>query len=172
MEVYADAVAVRLSLNGKTVATKLVKKYKTQFKLPYEPGTLLAEALDANGKIISKYSLSSANAEIVLHVSAEKKVLKANGKDLCYIPIEFSDADGNLKPYIEQRVEIEVKGSATLAGFGSALCKTDEVFYKNYHDSYRGRCLAVIRAGKIPGKTVINVKSAGVKPVSLEVEVV
>lgn len=45
-------------------------------------------------------------------------------------------------------------------------------FYKNYHDSYRGRCLAVIRAGKIPGKTVINVKSAGVKPVSLEVEVV
>ncbi len=172
VEVYADAVAVRLSLNGKTVATKLVKKYKTQFKLPYEPGTLLAEALDANGKIISKYSLSSANAEIVLHVSAEKKVLKANGKDLCYIPIEFSDADGNLKPYIEQRVEIEVKGSATLAGFGSALCKPDEVFYKNYHDSYRGRCLAVIRAGKIPGKTVINVKSAGVKPVSLEVEVV
>lgn len=91
---------------------------------------MLAEALDANGKIISKYSLSSANAEIVLHVSAEKKVLKANGKDLCYIPIEFSDADGNLKPYIEQRVEIEVKGSATLAGFGSALCKTDEVFIK------------------------------------------
>ena len=87
------------------------------------------------------------------------------------MPVEFTDQAGNLKPYMEQRVEITVNGAAALAGFGSALCKTDEVFDKNYHNSYRGRCLAVLRAGDTPGKGTVTVKSAGVKPVTIEVEV-
>ena len=45
VEVYADAAAVRLKLNGMEIATKPVKKYKAYFKLPYQPGTLTAEAL-------------------------------------------------------------------------------------------------------------------------------
>jgi len=64
-----------------------------------------------------------------------------------------------------------VEGPVYLAGFGSALCKTDEVFGKPYHDSYRGRCLAVLRAGEIPGKAKITVRSAGVEPVTAEIEV-
>lgn len=83
----------------------------------------------------------------------------------------FTDKTGNLKPYVEQKVEITVVGAATLAGFGSALCKTDEVFDKNYHDSYRGRALAVLRAGNTPGKAFVTVNSTGVEPVTVEVEV-
>ena len=70
-----------------------------------------------------------------------------------------------------ERVHIEVEGAVSLAGFGSALCKTNEVFHENQHDSYRGRCLAVLRAKDSPGKATIIIKSAGVKPVTIEVEV-
>jgi len=171
VEVYADAAAVRLILNGKEIGTKPVKKYKVMFKLPYEPGTLTAEALNESGEVISKHSLTTAGKETLLTVIPEKTVLHANGHDLCYLPIEFTDQAGNLKPYMEQRVEITVNGAAALAGFGSALCKTDEVFDKPYHNSYRGRCLAVLRAGSIPGKVTVTVTSAGVEPVMIEVEV-
>ena len=171
VEVYADAAAVRLILNGKEIDTKPVKKYKVIFKLPYKPGTLTAEALDESGEVISKHSLTTAEKETILTAIPEKTVLHANGQDLCYLPIEFTDQAENLKPYMEQRVEITVNGAATLAGFGSALCKTDEVFNKPYHDSYRGRCLAVLRAGSIPGKVTVTVTSAGVEPVIVEVEV-
>ncbi len=171
VEVYADAAAVRLKLNGMEIATKPVKKYKAYFKLPYQPGTLTAEALDYKGDVISNHSLTTAGTETVLTVRHEKTVLRANNQDLCYLSIEFTDGKGNLKPYIEQRVEITVDGAVTLAGFGSALCKTDEVFDKNYHNSYRGRTLAVLRAGNIPGKATITVKSEGVEPVAVEVEV-
>lgn len=171
VEVYADAAAVRLLLNGKEIGTKPVKKYKAIFKLPYHPGTLTAEALDEQGNVISSHNLTTAGAETVLTVKPEKQVLRTNSQDLCYLPIEFTDKAGNLKPYIEQRVEITVDGTATLAGFGSALCKTDEVFDKAYHNSYRGRCLAVLRAGNTPGKVFITVKSSGMEPVTIEVEV-
>ena len=172
VEVYADAHAVRLMLNGKEMGTKPVKKYKAIFRLPYQPGTLTAKTLDEQGKVVSSHSLTTAGDETVLTGTPEKKVLRANGQDLCYLPIEFTDRAGNLKPYIEQRVEVTVTGAATLAGFGSALCKTDEVFDKPYHHSYRGRCLAVLRAGNAPGNTIITVKSAGCEPVTIEVEVI
>lgn len=171
VEVYADAAAVRLKLNGSEVGTKPVKKYKALFKVAYKSGTLVAEALDERGKVISSHSLTTAGTETVLTAKPDKNVLRANNQDLCYLPIEFTDKAGNLKPYVEQRVEIEVSGAAALAGFGSALCKTDEVFDKNYHDSYRGRALAVLRAGKTPGKAVITVNSTGMEPVTVEVEV-
>lgn len=171
VEVYADAASVRLKLNGSEVGTKPVKKYKALFKVAYKSGTLMAEALDEQGKVISSHSLTTAGTETVLTVKPDKNVLRANDQDLCYLPIEFTDKAGNLKPYVEQRVEIDVSGAATLVGFGSALCKTDEVFDKNYHDSYRGRALAVLRAGNTPGKAVITVNSTGVEPVTVEVEV-
>ena len=171
VEVYADAAAVRLKLNDSEVGTKPVKKYKALFKVAYKSGTLMAEALDEQGKVISSHSLTTAGPETVLTVKPDKNVLRANDQDLCYLPIEFTDKAGNLKSYVEQRVEIDVSGAATLAGFGSALCKTDEVFDKNYHDSYRGRALAVLRAGNTPGKAVITVNSTGVEPVTVEVEV-
>ena len=171
VEVYADAASVRLKLNGSEVDTKPVKKYKALFKVAYKSGTLMAEALDEQGKVISSHSLTTAGTETVMTVKSDKNVLRANNQDLCYLPIEFTDKAGNLKPYVEQRVEIEVSGAATLAGFGSALCKTDEVFDKNYHDSYRGRALAVLRAGKTPGKAFVTVNSTGMEPVTVEVEV-
>ena len=107
----------------------------------------------------------------MLRVTPDKMVLCANNQALCYLPIEFTDKAGNLKPYMEQRVEVAVAGAATLAGFGSALCKTNEVFDKPYHQSYRGRCLAVLRAGSTPGKAKVTVTSAGMEPVTIEVEV-
>lgn len=171
VEVYADAAAVRLKLNGMEIATKPVKKYKALFKVAYKSGTLVAEALDERGKVISSHSLTTAGTETVLTANPDKNVLRASNQDLCYLPIEFTDKAGNLKPYVEQRVEIEVSGAATLAGFGSALCKTDEVFDKNDHDSYRGRALAVLRAGKTPGKAFVTVNSTGMEPVTVEVEV-
>lgn len=171
VEAYADAAAVRLILNGKEVGTKSIKKFKAIFKLPYQPGTLTAEALDKSGKVVSSQSLTTAGAETVLTLKPEKTVLHAGSQDLCYLPIEFTDRAGNLKPYMEKRVEVTVAGAATLAGFGSALCKTDEVFDKPFHNSYRGRCLAVLRAGNTPGKATITVKSAGMEPVTIKMEV-
>ena len=171
IEVYAAASSVRLLLNNKEIGIKPVRKYKTIFKAAYQPGTLTAEALDEKGNIISSHSLSTAGAETILTAVPEKKVLCANWQDLCYLPIEFTDLNHNLKPCIERRVEVTVTGAAALAGFGSALCKTDEVFHENHHNTYRGRALAVLRSGMTPGKVNVTISSTGVEPVTVELEV-
>ncbi|MBR2044618.1 MAG: DUF4982 domain-containing protein [Agathobacter sp.] len=172
VEVYADAAQVRLKVNGIEIGTKPVKKYKTMFKTTYVPGKLTAEALDAEGNVISEYSLNSGAKGCKLSALPEKMVLKANGTDLCYLPIEFTDDSGLLLPAIEQDVEISVSGEASLIGFGSALCKTDEVFQGTKHSTYRGRCLAVLKATRKPGSAMITIRSKGVADVQIELQVI
>lgn len=167
VEVFAKAASVRLILNGKTVAVKRVKKYKTRFRLSYQPGQLVAEALDEAGRVMASSALVSADDETVLTAKPEKGTIPIGG--LCYLPVEFTDRKGNLKPFIEQRVEIEVSG-AKLLGFGSALCKTDEVFDKTYHDSYRGRCLAVIQAQEA-GMATVTFRAQGIAPATAGINI-
>ena len=171
VEVYASGSSVRLSLNGKEIGTKTLKDFKAIFHTRYQPGTLTAEALDADGAVLSFSSLSSGTGNMRLRVVPEKRTLRANGTDLCYLPIEFVDEEGKLLPAAEQRVHVEVTGAVTLIGFGSALYKTDEKFDQPYHDTYRGRALAVLKARNVPGSAVITVRSTGVEPVTILLEV-
>ena len=171
-EVYSCAYAVRLFLNGKKLGERRVKNCKALFSVRYRPGTLTAVAIDERGKELSRTMLITGGRETFLRVKADKTVLCANGKDLCFAEIEFVDKSGNIKPYIEQPIEIKALGNAAvLQGFGSALCKTDEVFSSLSHNAYRGRALAVFRAGYTAGKVQVTVTSAGVVSQTFEIEV-
>lgn len=166
VEVFSNAHSVRLELNGKVVGTRKLKKYKTKFAVRYQQGALVAVALDDNGNEVSRSILNSGDNKTQLSVVADKNKLKVD--QLAFVEIEFTDSNGNLLPYIEQRVDVEVVGeNVKLLGFGSALCKTDEVFDKIYHKSYRGRCLAVLQ-GKTAGKATFIVKSANVSTSQIE----
>ena len=160
-----------LQLNGKKLGKKKVKEFKALFNFKYQNGTLTAIALGQSGKEISRSELKTGKGKhLVIH--QDKTTLKKDGQSLCYSEIEFVDDEGNLLPAIEQKVEITIKGKGVvLQGFGSALCKTDEVFDKNYHNSYRGRCLAVLRSTFEEGKATITATSEGVDSVKKTIEV-
>lgn len=159
VEVYADAAYVRLELNGQKIGIKKVKEYKAKFQCKYQPGQLIAVGLDANKKEISRSSLVTGKKDTILSVVPEKTSISADGMSLCYISIEFTDTDGTLKPYMEEQIVVEVRGSGQLAGFGSALAKTDETYTGNKFNAYRGRALAVVRSTRECGEIRVKVKS-------------
>ena len=167
VEVYTDAAKVRLLLNGTEIGIKPVKAYKALFRVAYRAGTLTAEVLDESGTVIAKSTLVTGGAETVLSVKPENQGVKVG--ELVYVPIEFTDPDGVLQPFMEQRVELSVSGGKLL-GFGSALYKTDEVFDKPYHNTYRGRAIAVVQA-TVCGTIKITASSAGVETAVSEIEV-
>ena len=171
IEVYAPGKRVRLLLNGRELGIKNLKNFKAIFRTSYARGTLTAEALDDGGKVLSTFSLSSGDRDIHLRAVPEKPVLKANGTDLCYLPIEFVDGTGRLLPAAEQPVEVLAEGAVSLLGMGSALYKTDESFRQNHYRTYRGRVLAVLKAGYKSGEATVTIKSAGVEPVTIHLEV-
>ncbi len=171
VEVYSPGESLRLVLNNKLVGQKKLKAFKTIFSLPYEKGTLSAEALDKEGNVISRSTLASGRGKMRLSVKPEKKVLSLEKEDLAYVPIEFVDEQGLLLPFVEQPVTLKVSENITLLGFGSALYKTDETFLSTQHKTYRGRAMAVFKAGKTKGIGMVEVKSDGVDSVTIQLEV-
>ena len=129
-------------------------------------------AKKADGTKIAETILSTGGEETVLQVKPEKFAMLATGQDLCYVPIQFTDGNGCLKPMYEQPVTIRVEGAASLAGFGSAVTKTDQRYDQTAGISYRGRILAVLRSGVEPGKVTITVESDNMEPVVVSLDVV
>lgn len=167
VEVYAPGAAVRLEQNGKVLGTKKLREFRAEFLASYAPGTLTAVALDDRGREISRFSLSGGSGETVLTAVPEKRLLSPG--ELCFLPVEFTDASGVLQPGVERKVTVQVSG-AELIGLGSARCRTDESFLSDTVTAYRGRALAVIRV-TVPGKPVITVSAPGVEPVTVNLEV-
>lgn len=167
-EVYADGDHVKLFLNGRFIGKRKLKRYKTKFRFPYEPGTLRAEVRDAEGRLLGTKELVSAGKETVLHVCLEKEAVAEDG--LLYVQIEFTDRNGNLKPHIEVPVTVRTEGEIELLGLGSALCKTDDRFDSDTYSSYRGRLIAVVK-GKNAGSGKIRVSAERYETVEREVVV-
>jgi len=173
VEVYADAVKAELFINGRSCGVKKLKNMRTEYKLKYERGELSVKTYDAQGKVIGEDKLVSADNTRRLLLTPEKKILKANGQDLCFLNIEITDTHGNIQPAQDISVSIEINGdTVTLAGLGSARTRTDEVFDKPYHLTHFGRALAVLRAGYKPGKATVTVSSSSMDPERVEIEVV
>ena len=114
----------------------------------------------AGGKEISRAELETAGEPAKIRLVPEKSECRSDGHDLIYVGIEVTDSEGRLVPDAEIFVTAEVTGAACLAGFGSANPITDEDYTDNKTTTFRGRAMAVIRAGYGSGEANIRVSSA------------
>ena len=144
VEVYARAAKVALYLNGKKVGSNLLKDgCDTKFQIRYELGVLKAVAYDAEENVISEHKLCTAGEETMLRAVPEEKTVKA-GK-LSFIRLQYTDANGTVKPLERGILQVRVKGGRLL-GVGNG-CPYNKIGYcKNHTDTYWGEALAVVQA--------------------------
>ena len=145
VEVYARAAQVELLLNGKSVGKQSMKNNCLfTFHVPYENGTLEAVAYDASGKEMGRCALKTAEAETVLQAVPEETQVKPG--HLCFIRLQYADAQGIVKPAERGLLDVTVEGGK-LVGLGSA-CPFYELDYRGSKaDTYYGEALAIVEAG-------------------------
>ena len=157
VEVYTKVPEVTLYLNGKPIGTKAVSRateYKAVFTVPYEAGTLRAEA---GGKSVT---LSTAGEPARIRLTANKSMLKADGQDLAYITIEVVDAQGRVCPDAAIPCEAIVKGQGQLMAFATADLQDREPKTSPRVTTWKGRALLVVRSNKNKGKANVSIKSS------------
>ncbi|GAA1917859.1 glycoside hydrolase family 2 TIM barrel-domain containing protein [Microbacterium aoyamense] len=167
VEVYADADHVELRLNGVTLGRERSGAsvgYLSTFRVPYEPGELVAISFDSNGAELGSTSLRTASEELSLRMTAETTTLRADGQDLAFVTVEVTDSAGTVRPLADRLVKIDVDGPATLLGLGSGEAITEEVFTSSEHSTYFGRVLAVVRAGSREGSVRVTATAEGCEP--------
>ncbi len=173
VEVYSAADEVELLLNGSIVGRQKAGKenlFKATFEMIYEPGTLEAVSY-TDGKKVSEDSLKSAGEAVGIRIKADKTVITADGQSLCFAVVEAIDKDGNFVPTVEKLTTASVTGVATLAAFGTGNPITDENYTKGEFTSYKGRLLAIVRAGYETGIATLNVNMESVGKTSVDITV-
>ena len=157
VEVYTKAPEVTLYLNDKPIGTKAVSQsteYKAVFTVPYEAGTLRAEA---GGK---RATLSTAGEPARLRLTADRYVMTAGGQDLSFITVEVIDREGRVCPNAAIPCEAIVKGQGTLLSFASADLKDREPYTSPCVTTWKGRALLVVRSSQKKGKAQVCIKSS------------
>ena len=157
VEVYTKAPEVTLYLNDKEIGRKKVDRsteFKAVFSVPYEPGTLRAEAGDKS------VTLSTAGEPARLRLTADKSMLKADGQDLVYITVEVVDAQGRVCPDAAIPCEAFVQGQGRLMAFATADLQDREPKTSSHVTTWKGRALLVVRSGKSKGKAQVKIKSS------------
>lgn len=149
VEVYSQASAVELLLNGKSMGRKKIKECRAIFKIKYAPELLTAVAYDTNGHELSRSELHSASGKVAISVRPE--VSRAKDGQIVYVPIELTGENGVVESNADRKLTVSVTGGELLA-FGSANPCTTEQYHTGSFTTYYGRSLAVVR---MCGKTTI-----------------
>lgn len=172
VNVYSRVAKVRLYLNDQLIGEKETNsQYKSSFKVPYKTGILKAVEVDKDKEGASTI-LQTIGNPVAIKLTADYKTLKADGQDLSYVLIELIeliDKNGNVVLDSNQKIKISCEGSGKVIGSGNAA-PTDMASFGSLEPSlFKGRAMAIVRAGKVSGKTELTVSSDGMQPASITI---
>ena len=168
---YNHADEVELFLNGKSLGVK--KKngddLHVMWRVKYEPGTIKAVSRK-DGKVVLTREIHTAGAPAKIELIADRKNIKADGKDLSFITVRILDKDGNLVPNADNMVNFKLNGGAFIAGVDNGDEVSHDPFKADYRKAFNGLALAIVQAKEKAGSVTFTATSAGLKPASVVLE--
>jgi len=161
---YNNADEVELYLNGQSLGAKkkIGDSLHVWWRVKYQPGTLKAISRK-NGKPVLTKEIETAGKPAKIELSADRKILKANGEDLSFITVKILDAKGNPVPYAENLVKFEIKGEGFIAGVDNGSQTSKEAFKASQRKTFNGQCLVIVQTTEKKGSITITASSAGLR---------
>ncbi|MBT1174604.1 Ig-like domain-containing protein [Bifidobacterium sp. LC6] len=188
---YTNAVKAELFLNGRSLGVKEFDSFNTDFHLdpahadkpfqyryakenptrrklsldwevPFEPGTLLAIAYDANGNEVARDTVSTPGSPAGIRLDADRHVIDGDGKDLAYITAAIVDDADIVVPRADNEVTFSVENGRLLGTDNGSQTNT-EPLQSATHRAYSGLVLAIV-ASDGSGKPIrVTARSRGLE---------
>lgn len=190
--VYSDAASVELFLNDQSLGKKEFTKETTAagytyqycgtkshqnlymtWRVPFQAGTLKAVAYDENGDVIEKTEgrsvVKTTGAEAKLKASADRTKITADGKDLSYITVDVTDAEGNIVPDAENRVTFKVEGDGVLVGVDNGSSPDHDSYKADNREAFSGKLIAIVQSTRKAGSIKVTASAEGLDSASVTI---
>ncbi len=162
VEVISRYPEIRLYLDNELIGKKKADEmtdFMAKFTLPYKTGDLKAVGFDDDGIEQESIVIRTTGKPAGIRLTPDKTVFSADGQDLIFVIAEIIDAKGNIVPDAALPVDFSVKGDATILAAGSADLTSTEPYASPSARTWKGRAMAVVRAGKNLGNVTISATS-------------
>lgn len=155
--IYTNSEEVELFLNGKSLGRKTYKGEQLVWQVPYQRGTITAKAYN-KGKLVAEKSYSTATGEPQLKITSSKDILSSKDHENAMLTIDIVDSNGNLFPYADNYISVEVEGAGVLKGVdnGSPIDLTP--YSAAAKRAFRGKLVAFVEARE-SGEISIKIKT-------------
>ncbi len=172
-EVYSRYPKVRLYLNDELVGERTVgveQRFMAVFTLPYQPGTLKAVGVDAEGREAEEKVLVTAGEPVKIRLTPDRKTLKADGQDLSFVTVEVVDKEGRVVPDAANRLSFEVKGAGVIAAVGNANLRDTDPYVGKERNAWKGRAMVIVKSTAKSGTIRLKVSGEGLDSASLSIK--
>jgi beta-galactosidase len=167
---FSNCDQVELLLNGKSLGVRAMPKGTyLDWKVPYAPGTLLAQGYDG-GRIAASYTLHTPGAPATLRITADVHKLQANGEDIAPIEAALLDADGNVVSNAETDLDFTVSGNGSLAGVANGDPVSHESNVGTHRATFHGLAMVLVRASDHPGTITVQAHAKGLPTATITLE--
>jgi len=170
---YNNADVVELYLNGKSCGIRKKAdshQYHVAWRVPFEAGELKAVSRK-NGRDVATRIIRTAGAPDHIRLTADRSVVKANGKSLTFVTVEVVDKDGIVCPDAAIQIFFNTNGKGRIEGVDNGSQTSLERFKANNRRTMAGKCLVVLRSAKQQGSLTLTAKAAGLKSASVSLKV-
>ncbi|MFA9192369.1 DUF4982 domain-containing protein [Flavobacterium sp. FZUC8N2.13] len=174
--VYTNYDSAELFVNGKSMGIQKKSNATPQNRyrlmwmdVKYEPGTVKVVAFDKNGKAVAEEEIHTAGKAYQIVLDADRKTIKADGKDLSYVTVSVVDKNGVPCPTLTNQLQFKVKGK----GKYRAACNGDATSLEQFHlptmKLFSGKLVVTVQSLKEAGNIELIVTGKGLKPATLSI---
>jgi len=168
---YTNAESAELFLNGESLGRKpMTNDLQIVWKVPYQPGILKVNAYNKKEQVASDTVRTVGNPSQI-RVEPDRKVIKANQRDLVHLKTTILDRKGTLVPNADDTVHFNIKGPARLLGVENGDILDVSPHTVQWRKAFKGKCLLVIQATNEKGTIVVEASANGLKSGQAEINV-
>ena len=135
----------------------------------YEPGTVRVVAYDAEGNAVAEKEMHTAGKPYRIVLEPDRKVIKADGKDLSFVTVKVVDKDGNLCPLADNEIFFKVSGKGSYRAAANGDPTSLESFQEPHMKAFYGMMTAIVSSSEEPGEIVLEAASKGLRKASVTI---
>ena len=172
VHVFTSGDEAELFLNGRSLGRK--KKGAFEYRLRWddtihEPGKLEVVAYK-NGKRWSEASVETTGDPDALAMTPDRAAIRADGRDLAFVTVRITDANGRLAPRACDPLEFILDGPGEIIATDNGDPTDMTAFPSHKRRAFNGLCLVIVRARPgAAGEFRLTATGANLRPASASI---
>ncbi|HET6994932.1 MAG TPA: beta-galactosidase GalB, partial [Chitinophagaceae bacterium] len=173
VHVFTSGDEVELFLNGRSLGKKKKAAFEYRLRwddLKYEPGELKAVAYKKGRKWTEETIQTTGEATQVI-LSADRKLIHADGEDLSFITVRVADKKGLTVPVANNKITFSIEGAGEIVATDNGDPADLVPFASTERDAYSGLVLVIVRSQKGKAAEIkITASSPGLKTSAIKIK--
>ena len=173
IQVFSNCDEVELFLNGVSVGVQqrpADNASPRNWSITFHKGTLKAVAKNA-GKVVAEQELTTTGDPAKIVLSVDRSNIENNWDDVVYVTAIVTDENGLPCLNATHKIKFTTQGPGLVAAVDNADLSSSEPYQSDARWTYKGRCIAIIKANAGNGTIKVTATANGLKSESITINI-